>query len=117
MKIIAMIVLLALTPSALAQGYVCAEGGGNPGKGAWAEEVFGWMVEKGKHGPAVIIGAVALDAADLPDNREALFLKVGASSVKSLIIDEKNADTQETYDAITACSIVFIRGGAQDRYV
>jgi cyanophycinase len=112
------VVLWLAAPSpALAQGYVCAEGGGNPGKGAWADEVFGWMVEKGHKGPAVIIGAIALDAEDLPDNREALFKKLGAKSCTSLIINEKNADTQEIYDAITAASIVFIRGGAQERYV
>ena len=75
------------------------------------------MVEKGNHGPAVIIGAIALDAEDLPDNREALFKQLGAKSCTSLIINEKNADAQETYDAIAAATIVFIRGGAQERYV
>jgi cyanophycinase len=114
---LSVLLLLALSAPALAQGYVCAEGGGNSGKGAWAEEVFGWMVEKGQRGDAVIIGAVPLDAADLPDNREALFTKLGAKSCASLVIDQKNADSQEVYDQLAAASIIFIRGGAQERYV
>jgi cyanophycinase len=117
MRLASLLAAILLAAPAFAQGYVCAEGGGNPGKGAWADEVFGWMVEKGQRGHAVIIGAVALDAADLPDSREALFTRLGAKSCSSLVIDEKNADAQETCDAITAATIVFIRGGAQERYV
>ncbi len=105
-------VLLAAAP-VLGQGYVCAEGGGNAGKGAWADEVFGWMVEKGGHGKVVLLGAVKLDE----DERPALFTRLGAKSVQSLVVTEENADTQETYDAIASASVVFIRGGAQDRYV
>jgi cyanophycinase len=114
MRSVAFIVILALASTCLGQGFVCAEGGGNPGKGAWADEVFGWMVEKGKKGDAVIIGAVPLDE---PDNRIDLFKKLGAKSCVGLVIDEKNADTQEIYDQVAAASIVFIRGGAQERYV
>ena len=116
MKLLALLLTLALAPACLAKGYVCAEGGGNPGKGAWAEEVFGWMVEKGggKSAAAVIIGAVPLDE---PDNRIDLFKKLGAKSCVGLVIDEKNADSQETYDQLAAATIIFIRGGAQERYV
>jgi cyanophycinase len=105
-------VILAASP-ALAQGFVCAEGGGNAGKGAWADEVFGWMVEKSGHGPVVIIGAVPLDQ----DDRPVLFKRLGAASVSSLVIDASSADTPATHDAIAAAKLVFIRGGAQDRYV
>ncbi|MBS0196033.1 MAG: cyanophycinase [Planctomycetes bacterium] len=106
-------VSIAAASSALAQGFVCAEGGGNPGKGVWAEEVFGWMVEKGKNGHVVIIGAVPLDSDDRPD----LFKKLGAASVESLVIDQAAADSQATYDAINHASVIFIRGGDQARYV
>jgi cyanophycinase len=105
-------VIFAASP-ALAQGFVCAEGGGNAGKGAWADEVFGWMVEKAGHGPVVILGVVPLDL----DDRPALFTRLGAASVSSLVIDASNADTPATHDAIAAARLVFIRGGAQDRYV
>jgi cyanophycinase len=113
-RICLLLAVLGLAVPALAQGYVCAEGGGNPGKGAWAEEVFGWMVEKGNKGAAIIIGAVPLEE---PDNRIDLFLKLGAKSCTGLVIDEKNADTKEVYDQVAAASVVFIRGGAQERYV
>jgi cyanophycinase len=108
--------MLVSAATCFAQGYVCAEGGGT-GSGAWAAEMYGWMAEKGGKGAVVLLGAVELDAADKPDSREAAFVKAGASSAKSLVITEKNADTQEVYDAITAASIVFIRGGSQSRYV
>ena len=109
----ALLIVLLSAASAVGQGYVCAEGGGNAGKGAWADEVFGWMVEKGHHGKVVLLGAVKLDE----DERPAMFTRLGAASAESLVVTEENADTQETYDAIASASVVFIRGGAQDRYV
>jgi len=108
-------VLLCLQ-HALAQGYLCAEGGGT-GRGPWAAEMYGWMAAKGGNGHVVLLGAVELDATDQPDPREAAFVKAGAKSAKSLVTTKRNADTQETYDAITAASIIFIRGGSQSRYV
>jgi cyanophycinase len=105
--------VLAACQCVLGQGYICAEGGGNAGKGAWADEVFGWMVEKGGHGKVVLLGAVKLDE----DSRPALFTRLGAKGVESLVITEENADTQETYDAIASAGVVFIRGGSQSRYV
>jgi cyanophycinase len=107
------IAALAIASQAMAQGYICAEGGGNAGKGQWADEVFGWMVEKGNHGKVVLLGAVAIEQ----DERPALFTRLGAGSVESLVVTQENADTQEIYDKIAAASVVFIRGGAQDRYV
>src|SRR5437899_74276 len=109
----ALLIVLFVGAQAVGQGYVCAEGGGNAGKGAWADEVFGWMVDKGGHGKVVLLGAVKLDE----DERPALFTRLGARSVESLVVTDQNADTQETYDAISSASVVFIRGGAQDRYV
>jgi cyanophycinase len=103
-----------LCRSVQAQGWVCAEGGGT-GSGAWAAEMYGWMVEKGGGGHVVLLGAVELD--EQPDPREAAFIRAGAKSAQSLVITAANADTQETFDAINAASIVFIRGGSQSRYV
>lgn len=112
----AVIASLLLAAQTFAQGYICAEGGGTGG-GPWAAEMYGWMVEKGGHGSVVLLGAVELDDADKPDAREAAFVKAGAKSAKSLVITENNADTQETYDAITSATVIFIRGGSQSRYV
>ncbi len=103
----------ALTMNASGQGYICAEGGGNPGKGNWAEEVFGWMVEKGAKGGVVIIGAVPIEN----DERPALFTRLGASSVTSLVVTQENADSPDVEETIRNASIVFIRGGDQSRYV
>ena len=102
----------AETPKA-AKGWICAEGGGNANKGNWSDEVFGWMVEKSGKGAVAVIGAVPIEG----DERIALFTKLGASSVISLVIDEKNADTPEIGDAIAKCKLIFIRGGDQSRYV
>lgn len=108
----ALCILCSAAP-ALAQGYICAEGGGNANKGDWSNEVFGWMVEKGHKGLVVIIGAVPIEK----DERVELFKKLGATSVFSLVITKENADTQETYDNISLANVVFIRGGSQSRYV
>src|SRR5436190_24342208 len=85
-RVWSLLLISLMAQATLAQGYVCAEGGGNAGKGAWADEVFGWMVEKGNKGAAVIIGAVPLDE---PDNRIDLFKKLGAKSCVGLVIDDK----------------------------
>src|ERR1044071_374773 len=110
----ALAVVLVVSMQALGQGWVCAEGGGNSGKGAWADEVFGWMVEKGNRGKVVIIGAVPIEGED---SRVALFKRLGASEVTPMVVTQENADKQETYDTIAAASVVFIRGGDQGRYV
>lgn len=106
--------MLACTPhAAWSQGFICAEGGGNPNKGEWAKEVFGWMVEKSGRGKAIIIGAVPLEN----DERIDLLKGLGASEVDALVIDESNADDPAIASRISGCKLVFIRGGAQDRYV
>lgn len=105
--------VLACAGGALGQGYVCAEGGGISGKGAWAKEIFGWMVEKGGKGPVVIIGAVKVG----DDERLGIFSELGVASVDSLVIDGSNAAAPGLHERIAAASVVFIRGGAQDRYV
>src|SRR5262245_7227114 len=91
--------LLVLAPAAAhAQGYVAAEGGGIDSKQPWATELFRWMVEKGTHeGKAprvVIIGAVPLDE---PDERLEVFRRVGSAEALSLIVDDKNANDQQTF--------------------
>lgn len=124
----------AISSRALAQGWVVAEGGGMGDSPAYQAQVLKVMVEKGKRGNweekkenreersenagkgprVVILGAVPLEG---PDERAEAFKAAGAGEVVSLVVDEKNADAQETYDAIERADVVFIRGGDQGRYV
>lgn len=108
-----MFVLALAAGGAFSQGFICAEGGGNPNKGEWAKEVFGWMVEKSGNGRAIIIGAVPLEN----DERIELLKGLGALEVDAIVVDESNADDPAVASRISRCSLVFIRGGAQDRYV
>ncbi len=122
----------------MAQGWVVAEGGGMGDSPAYQAQVLRVMVEKGKEGTGhqargtgaekteraeakgeagprvVILGAVPLEGKD---ERAEAFKAAGAGEVVSLVIDEENADAQETYDAIARADVVFIRGGDQGRYV
>lgn len=103
---------LSISAVASGQGYICAEGGGNPGNGDWAPSVFGWMVEKAGHADVVILGLSGSDAA-----ATAAFNAAGANSVTNLAVNATNADTPSVYDQITAADIVWIRGGNQWNYV
>lgn len=126
MKLTAGIVAAAagvwMTGSVFAQGYICAEGGSVPGAAATSENaslsaprVARWVVEKAKGGSVIVLGAnpkVPVDAA-----LEKLLQDAGAKSVRGLVITPELADRQETFDAITACSAVWIRSGDQARYI
>lgn len=108
--------------SVWAQGYVCAEGGAVPGAAAASESaslsaprIAKWVVEKSKGGPVIVLGAnpkVPVDA-----EVEKLLQQAGAKSVRGLVVTPELADKQEIFDAITACSAVWIRSGDQTRYV
>ncbi len=144
-RMLAPLLLLAAccgAPSpALAQGYICAEGGGGFASGAWAEPVIKWMVEKGGAGAVVILGAPAVpepDAAEpalvpdpapapdpaqpdpaqpAPDPLSKRFLDAGAAGVVDLRIGPAEADKPEIAAQISAARIIFIRGGSQTKYV
>lgn len=100
-------------PRTLAQGYICADGGGIDAGSPWAREIFGWMVEKSRRGPAAIIGAVPTES----DERISLLESLGSSKVFSLVITADNANDPAIIGTLDACSLIFIRGGDQSRYV
>jgi cyanophycinase len=87
------------------------------------------MVEKAGKGPVVIIGSSPppeppeapaegkAPVAPEVDTRIAMFKALGVERVESLDLHADNADLQATYDTIAAARIVYIRGGAQSRYV
>ncbi|MBA2556596.1 MAG: hypothetical protein H0V12_04500 [Chloroflexi bacterium] len=53
--------LVLLCLPAGAQGYICAEGGGNASNGSWAPAVFGWMLEKAPAAHVVVLGITGGD--------------------------------------------------------
>lgn len=101
-----------LSSTGLAQGYLCAEGGGNEQNGSWAPAVFGWMVSNAPAGHVIVLGVSGSD-----NGVANTFLANGAASVTQLNVTPANADLPATYGAITAADIVWMRGGDQSRYV
>ncbi len=128
--VLGLIVLGLTTATARGQGYVCAEGGGGFGRGTWAVPVVAWMVEQGKKGQVVILGAAAegatddepaepVDGAKEPpvDPLVERFREAGAAGITDIRIDAKGERNLAAAKAINEASIVFIRGGSQTRYV
>ncbi|MBX3410046.1 MAG: cyanophycinase [Phycisphaeraceae bacterium] len=115
MRLLAAFLFLALaaSPAAVAQGFICADGGGLSTTDEASRRIVSWAVERSKRGHVVILGAIPLEN----DRRPEWFRILGAASVDTLVVDETNADDQATYDAILKASLVFIRGGDQSRYV
>lgn len=109
-----------ITGSVFAQGYICAEGGSpTPGAAAAtslsAPRIAKWVVDKAKGGPVIVLGANPKAPADA--GVEKLLKDAGAKAVQGLLITPELADKQETFDAIAACSAVWIRSGDQARYI
>lgn len=92
---------------ALAQGWLCAEGGGAPTASGWGASVFGWMVEKSAQGPVVVLGVSGSDAA-----ARRAFLALGSSSVTDLAVGAAEAGSPAVYQAVRAARVVWIRGDA-----
>jgi cyanophycinase len=113
---IALLPFLTAAPSAHAQGWICAEGGGGPNGGSWAPSVFGWMVDAaesdGGTSKVVVLGLSGGDPAI-----SAAFNAAGATSVTFVNVTSANANSQATFNAISAADIVWMRGGDQWQYV
>ncbi len=110
---IAALVLIATARPCSGQGYICAEGGGNEGRGEWAAAVFGWMLEKRPAARVVILGVRGRD-----EGMETVFRRHGAREVVQLAIaDRAAASNADTAAVIASSDIVYMRGGDQSRYV
>lgn len=95
------------------QGYICAEGGGNEGRGEWAADVFGWILEKRPNARVAILGVRGRD-----EGLEAVFRRHGAREVVQLAIPGREAAANaEAAASIAAADVVYMRGGDQSRYV
>jgi len=114
-KIILLILNLSLTLNLtlLAQGYVCAIGGGSESYNDWSDAPYRWIVQKADSGKIIII-----DVADASSWLPNYFLSLGASSAYNKTIPNvSSANLQSTYDELITAKGIFIRGGNQWDYI
>lgn len=101
-----------MTTQLMAQGYVCAVGGGSEDYGKWSDEPYRWMVEKSGKGPALV-----MHYNDGSSWYENYFKSFGASSAKSLVISSiSEANDSSNYRQVLEAKLIFLRGGNQYRY-
>ena len=98
----------------LAQGYICAIGGGAEVQGGWSDAPYSWIVQKANYGKVVILTAVSENNSWL----ENYFKSFGASSVKILVIKSRTeANRTSNENEIKSAKAVFIKGGDQYNYI
>lgn len=115
-----LLALFLLASAAVAQGSICAHGGGADWNDPSHREMVRWMVERARRMPdetpaAVILGAVPREP-DEPDAAADAF-RAGGAVPRALVITADNADDPAVAAAIEGARIVWIRGGDQGRYV
>ena len=104
---------LTLNLTLLAQGYVCAIGGGSENYNDWSDAPYRWIVQKADSGKIIII-----DVADASNWLPNYFLSLGASSAYNKTIPNvSSANLQATYDELITARGIFIRGGNQWDYI
>jgi cyanophycinase len=107
------VLMFAINLTALAQGYICAIGGGSEDYGDWSDEPYGWIVHKSDSGKMIIISDA--DATNwIPD----YFLSLGSTEAYNKKIESRVvADMQSTYDELITAKAIFIKGGDQWNYI
>ncbi|MFO7526046.1 MAG: cyanophycinase, partial [Ignavibacteriaceae bacterium] len=97
----------------LAQGYVCAIGGGSENYNSWSDAPYSWIVQKADSGKIIILGTSSATTW-LPN----YFMSLGADTAYNKTISSfAAADLQETYNELITAKAIFIRGGDQWNYV
>lgn len=97
----------------LAQGYVCAVGGGSENYNSWSDAPYSWIVQKADSGKIIILGTSSATTW-LPN----YFMSLGADTAYNKTINSLSiADLQETYDELISADAIFIRGGDQWNYI
>jgi cyanophycinase len=97
----------------IAQGYICAVGGGSENYNSWSDAPYSWVVQKADSGKIIIIG-VSSSTTWLPD----YFMSLGADTAYNKTIGSiATADLQETFDELITAKAIFIRGGDQWNYI
>ncbi len=130
-------VFVAITFSAaqtLAQGSICAEGGGSLANDDWAKPAFAWMMRQaeplakqdGEGGGVRVVMLGSMDEgvpapseeelAQLEDEGAARFTANGAISVRQLYINSGTARDEATLKTVREAHIIWIRGGSQSQY-
>jgi cyanophycinase len=104
---------LTLNLTLLAQGFVCAIGGGSENYNDWSDAPYRWIVQKADSGKIIII-----DVADATTWLPNYFMSLGASQAYNKTIPNiSSANLQSTYDELITAKGIFIRGGNQWDYI
>lgn len=102
-----------LTKIILAQGYVCAIGGGSENYNDWSDAPYSWIVQKADSGKIIII-----DVTDATSWLPNYFMSLGADTAyNKTIATTSAANLQSTYDELITAKAIFIRGGDQWDYI
>lgn len=97
----------------LAQGSICAIGGGSENYNSWSDAPYRWIVQRADS-QNIIILATSTQSSWLPN----YFMSLGAAQAFNYTIPTAAvANDSATYRAIRACRGVFIKGGDQWEYV
>lgn len=103
----------SLNLTLLAQGYVCAIGGGSENYGDWSDAPYSWIVQKADSGKIIILG-VSSATEWLPN----YFMSLGADiAYNKTIATTTAANLQSTYDELITAKAIFLRGGDQWDYI
>ncbi len=104
---------LTINLTILAQGYVCAIGGGSENYNDWSDAPYRWIVQRADSGKIIII-----DVADATNWLPNYFISLGASTAYNKTIPNvATANLQSTYDELITAKGIFIRGGNQWDYI
>ncbi|MFZ1291854.1 MAG: Type 1 glutamine amidotransferase-like domain-containing protein [Melioribacteraceae bacterium] len=97
----------------VAQGYICAIGGGSEDYNDWSDEPYSWIVTKSNFGKVIILSAS--EATNWIPN---YFISFGADTAYNLNINTKSkANQQSTFNDVVSAKAIFIKGGDQWDYV
>ena len=108
------IVLFFLSSRLLAQGFICAVGGGGEDYNDWSDEPYGWIVQKSDSGKIIILSYAEGATNWLPN----YFTWLGADTVyNKAITSTEQANLQSTYDELITADAIFLRGGDQWQYI
>jgi len=103
-----------LSSQILAQGFVCAIGGGSEDYNDWSDQPYGWIVEKSDSGKIIILSYEEGASNWLPD----YFSWLGSDIVyNKAITSTAQANLQSNYDELITASAIFLRGGDQWQYI
>lgn len=97
----------------IAQGFICAIGGGSENYNDWSDEPYRWIVQKSDSGKIIIL-SYANATNWLPN----YFMWLGADTAYNKTISSTSvANLQTTYDELITARAIFIRGGDQYQYI